>query len=164
MCVTAHRSITRRLSISNTECYSMPVAAKPSEDNSMGVGTILLAILVLALLGVIPAWPHSRQWGYGPSGGIGLIRVIVLILFRLGSTARLASPHRPLQTSSSGSPVATLSASCFTPFQGLNMKPDRSRATKPHRSCVTNTTFFTHLLLRPTGRRLNYCRAMRQGV
>ncbi len=50
----------------------------------MGVGTILLVILVLALLGVIPTWPHSRQWGYGPSGGVGLILLIVLILLVLG--------------------------------------------------------------------------------
>jgi len=50
----------------------------------MSIGTILLVILVLALLGVIPSWPHSRSWGYGPSGGVGLILVIVLILFLLG--------------------------------------------------------------------------------
>jgi hypothetical protein len=50
----------------------------------MGIGTIVLIILVLALVGVIPTWPHSREWGYGPSGGIGLILVIVLILFVLG--------------------------------------------------------------------------------
>ena len=50
----------------------------------MNVGTVLLVILVLALLGVIPTWPHSREWGYGPSGGLGLILLIVLILFVLG--------------------------------------------------------------------------------
>ena len=50
----------------------------------MSIGTILLVILVLALVGVIPTWPHSREWGYGPSGGVGLILVIVLILFVLG--------------------------------------------------------------------------------
>jgi hypothetical protein len=50
----------------------------------MSVGTILLVILVLALVGVIPTWPHSKEWGYGPSGGVGLILVIVLILFVLG--------------------------------------------------------------------------------
>ena len=44
------------------------------------LGTILLIILILLLLGAIPAWPHSRQWGYGPTGGIGLLLVIVLIL------------------------------------------------------------------------------------
>jgi hypothetical protein len=54
------------------------------EENKMGIGTILLIILVLALLGVIPTWPHSRGWGYGPSGGVGLLLVIVLILFLLG--------------------------------------------------------------------------------
>jgi hypothetical protein len=50
----------------------------------MGIGTILLVILVLVLMGVIPTWPHSREWGYGPSSGVGLILVIVLILFVLG--------------------------------------------------------------------------------
>ena len=50
----------------------------------MSIGTILLIVLVLALVGVIPTWPHSRQWGYGPSGGVGLILLIVLILFLLG--------------------------------------------------------------------------------
>jgi hypothetical protein len=60
------------------------VAEKPREANKMGIGTILLVVLVLALLGVIPTWPHSREWGYGPSGGIGLILVTVLILFVLG--------------------------------------------------------------------------------
>lgn len=50
----------------------------------MSLGTILLIILVLALVGVIPAWPHSRSWGYGPSGGIGLIVVILVILLLLG--------------------------------------------------------------------------------
>jgi len=44
---------------------------------------ILLIILVLLLLGVIPTWPYSRNWGYGPTGGIGLILIIVLILFLL---------------------------------------------------------------------------------
>jgi VIT1/CCC1 family predicted Fe2+/Mn2+ transporter len=60
------------------------VTAIPTEENRMGIATILLVILVLALLGVIPAWPHSRRWGYGPSGGVGLILLIVLILFLLG--------------------------------------------------------------------------------
>jgi hypothetical protein len=46
--------------------------------------TIIIVILVLALLGVIPTWPHSRSWGYGPSGIIGLILVVLLILFLMG--------------------------------------------------------------------------------
>jgi hypothetical protein len=50
----------------------------------MSIGLILLIIVVLLLLGVIPAWPHSRRWGYGPSGGLGLVLVILLILVLLG--------------------------------------------------------------------------------
>jgi Protein of unknown function (DUF3309) len=48
------------------------------------MGTILLVILVLMLLGAIPAWPHSRSWGYGPSGGLGLVVIILLILVLTG--------------------------------------------------------------------------------
>lgn len=48
------------------------------------MGLILLIILVLLLVGVVPRWNHSRSWGYGPSGGIGLLLVIVLILWMLG--------------------------------------------------------------------------------
>lgn len=50
----------------------------------MSLGTILLIVLVLILVGAIPAWPHSRGWGYGPSGGVGLIVVILLILLLMG--------------------------------------------------------------------------------
>jgi len=50
----------------------------------MGLGTILLIVVVLALIGVIPAWPHSRGWGYGPTGGLGLVLVILVILLLLG--------------------------------------------------------------------------------
>jgi hypothetical protein len=46
--------------------------------------TILVVLVVLMLLGAIPAWPHSRRWGYGPSGGLGLILLIVVILFLSG--------------------------------------------------------------------------------
>lgn len=48
------------------------------------LGTILLVVLVLLLLGAIPSWPHSRQWGYGPSGLLGTVLIIVLILWLLG--------------------------------------------------------------------------------
>lgn len=50
----------------------------------MPLGTILIIILVLILLGAIPAWPHSRGWGYGPSGILGVILVVVLILVLMG--------------------------------------------------------------------------------
>ena len=47
------------------------------------MGLILLIILILLLVGAIPSWPHSRNWGYGPSGGLGLVLLIVLILVLL---------------------------------------------------------------------------------
>jgi hypothetical protein len=48
------------------------------------LGTILIVVLVLVLLGVLPRWSHSREWGYAPTGGVGLILLIVLILLVLG--------------------------------------------------------------------------------
>ena len=50
----------------------------------MTLGTILLIVLILMLFGAIPTWPHSRSWGYGPSGGLGLIVLILIILLVLG--------------------------------------------------------------------------------
>ena len=50
----------------------------------MTLGTILIIILILILVGAIPSWPYSRGWGYGPSGILGVILVIVLILVRMG--------------------------------------------------------------------------------
>ncbi|MBE0594449.1 MAG: DUF3309 domain-containing protein [Gemmatimonadales bacterium] len=50
----------------------------------MTLGTILLIVLILLLIGAIPTWPHSRAWGYGPSGGLGLILVILVILWLMG--------------------------------------------------------------------------------
>jgi hypothetical protein len=48
------------------------------------LGTILIVILILALLGALPRWPHSRNWGYFPSGGVGLVLLILVILLLLG--------------------------------------------------------------------------------
>ena len=50
----------------------------------MTLSTILIVILVLALIGVLPTWPHSKSWGYTPSGLVGLILVVLLILFLMG--------------------------------------------------------------------------------
>ena len=50
----------------------------------MSLGMILLIVLVLCLLGVIPAWPHSSNWGYFPSGGLGVLLVIVVVLVLVG--------------------------------------------------------------------------------
>ena len=48
------------------------------------LGTILLVVLILMLLGAVPRWSHSRDWGYGPSGGLGLLLVIVIVLLLMG--------------------------------------------------------------------------------
>lgn len=50
----------------------------------MSLGTILLIVVILMLIGAIPSWPHSRSWGYGPSGGLGLVLIVLLVLFLLG--------------------------------------------------------------------------------
>lgn len=50
----------------------------------MGLGTILIIILILALIGALPSWGYSRNWGYFPSGGLGLVLVIIIVLVLLG--------------------------------------------------------------------------------
>jgi hypothetical protein len=54
------------------------------EGEKKMLGTILIVILILALLGAMPRWSHSREWGYFPTGGVGLVLVIVVILVLLG--------------------------------------------------------------------------------
>ena len=50
----------------------------------MSIATVLLVVLILMVIGAIPSWPHSRGWGYGPSGGLGLLLVILIILLLMG--------------------------------------------------------------------------------
>jgi hypothetical protein len=69
---TRQRSIAGGVSATNLKYYIM------------SLGNILLVILVLMVLGALPTWPHSRNWGYAPSGGLGLILAILLVLFLLG--------------------------------------------------------------------------------
>lgn len=49
------------------------------------LGIILIVLLILALIGAVPAWPHSKSWGYYPSGGIGLVLVLVVVLLFMGT-------------------------------------------------------------------------------
>lgn len=51
----------------------------------MTLGTVLLIVLVLALVGVIPSWPHSRSWGYAPSGAVGLVAVVLVVMLVTGN-------------------------------------------------------------------------------
>jgi hypothetical protein len=53
-------------------------------EANMTLGTILLVVLILILIGALPTWGHSRDWGYLPSGGLGLVLVVVLILVLMG--------------------------------------------------------------------------------
>jgi hypothetical protein len=57
--------------------------AAVKKEQSM-LGTVLVVILILALLGALPRWSHSREWGYVPTGGVGLVLVVVVILVLLG--------------------------------------------------------------------------------
>jgi hypothetical protein len=50
----------------------------------MSIGTLLLIIVVLMLLGAIPTWPYSRGWGYGPSGVLGVVLIVLIVLFLMG--------------------------------------------------------------------------------
>lgn len=50
----------------------------------MSIGTILLIVLILMLVGALPAWPHSKSWGYGPTGGLGLVLIIIIVLLLMG--------------------------------------------------------------------------------
>lgn len=50
----------------------------------MSLATILLIVVILMLVGVLPVWPHARSWGYAPSGIVGLVLLIVIVLFVLG--------------------------------------------------------------------------------
>jgi hypothetical protein len=50
----------------------------------MSIGMILLIIVILMLAGVVPAWPHSRSWGYAPSGALGLVLLVLLVLLLMG--------------------------------------------------------------------------------
>jgi hypothetical protein len=55
-----------------------------TKEKEMSLGTILLIVLILMLIGVLPTWPHARNWGYAPSGVLGVVLLIVIVLFLLG--------------------------------------------------------------------------------
>ena len=57
---------------------------RDTEEKPMTLGTILLIVLVLMLIGAFPSWGHSRSWGYGPSSGLGLVLVVVVVLLLMG--------------------------------------------------------------------------------
>ena len=70
LCSSAHGDRT---------CHARTLS-KSTKEKPVTLGTILLIVLVLMLVGALPSWPHSRSWGYGPSGGLGLVLVVVVLL------------------------------------------------------------------------------------
>lgn len=50
----------------------------------MSIGTIILIVLILMFIGALPSWSHSKSWGYGPSGGLGLVVIVLIVLFLMG--------------------------------------------------------------------------------
>lgn len=61
-----------------------PACNERREENKMSIGTILLIILVLLLVGAVPAWPYSREWGYFPSGIVGVLVVVLIVMVLMG--------------------------------------------------------------------------------
>jgi len=68
----------------NVETRCLSLRTHPSLKERVMLGTILLIVLILLLIGAIPSWSHSRSWGYGPSGGLGVIVIIVIVLLLTG--------------------------------------------------------------------------------
>jgi hypothetical protein len=58
--------------------------ASLAEETAMTLSTLLLIVLILVLVGALPTWPHSRSWGYGPSGLVGVLLVVLLVVALLG--------------------------------------------------------------------------------
>jgi hypothetical protein len=61
-----------------------PRSGGETKEQAMSLGTILLIVVILILVGVLPTWPHARSWGYGPSGIAGAVLLIVIVLFLMG--------------------------------------------------------------------------------
>jgi hypothetical protein len=61
-----------------------PLRLAGHQEIPMGLGTILLIVLILILIGAVPAWPHSRGWGYGPSGVLGLVVLVLVVMLLTG--------------------------------------------------------------------------------
>lgn len=76
-----------KCAITHSRRGPLPLLRGPSRgkgENAVALSTILLIVLVLLLIGALPSWPYSRGWGYGPSGGLGLVVVILIILLLMG--------------------------------------------------------------------------------
>ena len=83
-CFAAEKIARRRTAPPFAGPRAPPDSPNPQSRTPMNTNAIILLVLILLLLGVVPAWPHSRNWGYGPSGILGIILVVVLVLVLMG--------------------------------------------------------------------------------
>ncbi|HWG33413.1 MAG TPA: DUF3309 family protein, partial [Gemmatimonadaceae bacterium] len=74
----------RRPGINPSGTSRVPKRAADSDEDDMSLGTILLIVVILILIGVLPTWPHARNWGYRPSGIVGVVLLIVIVLLLMG--------------------------------------------------------------------------------
>ena len=84
---TPYHQRANRLNFKRGKQRSRPIRQAGSHSDTerqIMIGTVLLVLLILLLLGALPTWPHSRSWGYYPSGGLGLVVIILLILVLTG--------------------------------------------------------------------------------
>ena len=84
MCANTHTAADERNRLRSTAVRRIGENNKPEKECNMSIGTILLVVLVLMLVGVLPVWPHATSWGYGPSGIVGVLLIIIIVLFLMG--------------------------------------------------------------------------------
>ena len=78
-----NRQAAPHIPLADTVTPALKPTVRTERENDM-LGTILIIILILALIGALPTWGHSRSWGYFPSGGLGLVLVILIVLVLMG--------------------------------------------------------------------------------
>ena len=72
------------LCCSNSRTREHRAEGKLIKEHTVSIGTILLVVLILMLVGVLPVWPHASSWGYGPTGIVGVILIVIIVLFLMG--------------------------------------------------------------------------------
>ena len=100
----------------------------------MTLGTILLIVLILMLIGAIPSWPHSRSWGYGPSGGLGLVVIVIVVVRggRHGCAVQVKGSIQPVGDPDERDRVLLAPVRLALGFHALHDPPARDRAVGAH--------------------------------
>ena len=82
--VRTRRDLNQLSTSGGIGCNATHIGGSEHKEHVMSLGTILLVVIILMLIGVLPTWPHARTWGYGPSGAVGVILIILVILLVMG--------------------------------------------------------------------------------